>query len=44
MDVKQETNPKVFLFTLTHSLSESSENLTHIRVTLVQEVGIDIMV
>ena len=39
MDAKQEINPKVFLFTLPHSLSESSENLTYIRVTLVQEVG-----
>ena len=30
MDVKQEINPKVLLFTLPHSLSESSENLTYI--------------
>ena len=44
MDVKQEINPKVYLFTLPHSLSEFSENLTYIRVTLVQEVGIDILV
>ena len=48
MDVKQEINPKVYIFTLPHSffiaaLSEASEKLT-IRVTLVQEVGIDIMV
>ena len=42
--IKQEINPKVFLFTLPHSLSESSENLTYIRVTLVQEVSIDIIV
>ena len=44
MDVKQEINQNVFSFTLPHSLSESSENLTYIRVTLVQEVGMDIMV
>ena len=47
MNVKQEINPKAFIFTLPHSffiaaLSEASEkNLkTTIRVTqLVQEVG-----
>ena len=47
MDVKQENNPKAFIFNLHHSffiavLSKPSEKLT-IRVTLVQEVGIDIM-
>ena len=30
MNVKQEINPKVFLFTFPHSLFESSENLTYI--------------
>ena len=44
MDVKQEINPKAFIFTLPDSffiaaLSEPSEKLT-IRVTLVQEVAI----
>ena len=48
MDVKQEINPKAFIFTLPHSifiaaLSEASEKMT-IRVTLVQKVGIDTMV
>ena len=48
MDVKQEINPKhLYLAYLTlffiAALSESSEKLTT-RVTLVQEVGIDIMV
>ena len=48
MNVKQEINPKAFIFTLPHSffiaaLSEPSEKLT-IRVTLVQEVNIDTMV
>ena len=44
MDVKQEINPKAFIFTIPHTkaffiaaLSEASEKLT-IRVTLVQEV------
>ena len=48
MDVKQEINLKKFIFTLPQSffidaLSEATEKLT-IRVTLVQEVGIDTMV
>ena len=49
MDVKQEINPKAFIFTyltfylLLPLISESSEKLT-VKVTLVQEVGIDIMV
>ena len=48
MGVKQEINPIAFIFTLPQSffiaaLSEPSEKLT-IRVTLMQEVGIDKMV
>ena len=48
MDVKQEINPKVYIFTLPHSFLllpylNPQKKIT-IRVTLVQEVGIDTMV
>ena len=48
MDVKEKIKLKAFIFTLRQSffiatLSEATEKLT-IRVTLVQEVGIDTMV